>query len=1531
MGFYGDTLSSPNGTNLNIVFDKIYPNRKSMDESVLSDGVFINRYVLVSYIQDKTFIRKAYFKNSQVLPPPLNYTGEFYRDLYEDIAGNILLKPKFDETNKEYSNLFVYVSTLLTIPGNSEDREDIRNIYYYFEWDEDRQQYKYIFPSKSLEEKNEYMYNFYIDEEAYGYKRRWKDMTDEEYEKLNPNKNEDSFLNGYHATVWRKTVINGQMKYQFITSLRTQVPNMTIVPVAPSESTAQYPYFSIREIQPQDIELSEEEVKYPSIDDSTDLSYQLHIAPPWGFRVKQVSDEDDVKIDKDDLTKNKFNDLYIFKDGFNIKKSLKDDKTKDEIIVKPDGISGQPYFDHYTNTYVPKEDMYQLSIHLPSIGNSISEMYDRLYGNYREDGSLKKDRNLKIDFSDNTESGVTAFSKVDGYMPYKMQSMAGALNSVFDLMGRIIKKDDTLEDTNQYEIVYRTKDNDGNEIAPRYYIKAPKYSFQPKTYTSILKDRDYKKLEQYEKDKYYRQVNSGKIDEKGKPKYNYLRERSETFNEQGITYYEINDKNIQPIDLINNNIDFNATDENVFFKKDEKTGDYIRILSKDDIEAETTYYGISEEESFILPEFTTVQDRLKITRAYFRNTEFSEEYVDETDGGTYARHEIVAPWSTDEDQSATYYRGYFWINEDNGIEPVVHRPTKNNVYQSVYQKPTDTQYYLFIDHYTKKENSADDGTNSIIYYIDGEPLSSQDYINYKVDLINYDYKDPIYIKYINGGYFDEAKQIENNKDKLFDYHLISIEERNDLQQFSPLDEKSKRRCYRITPYIKVGDTGEVDESGKPVIRYFYQKDKYYYRYVYSADHPNVYDYRLATDEYDEDLVSIQEGEDKPRGYYDISSFIQKTQDLKFYEPGVYYFYNKQTKSEELDYGKTLKTWPKDSDVLDRKEFGRDPSGEIDEKLIYFLKETPYVMSDKNNIYSEGAIWNVNSNPPEGVQLGTLIPDQYTWKELFGFAEDKNTINGLIVQLNNLCMFGDNLTRDPNTIQGNINRLKDLYAKFDNLTPGKLLIVDTYGRITTPDMSLDHWIQINIQDEVNNCSISFSHNGPSDNTTEIGETIDDTIPEDEIVSRTLGFGDSFKSFKLPIDEKGHLNKARDVNITLPSLSITNGTTGNVLTSLEISANGQSIVANSSDIGTLQLVSYKIKGDAELAANDSINDAFGKLQGQIKALDFTDSDANTTEFISKITQTDGKISVERHNAGDLVLTGYSVQEDSKLSANDSINKAFGKLQGQIDALDFADTNANTTQFISKITQTDGKINVERHNAGDLVLTGYSVATSKTAITTTDTINSAFGKVEYRLNILQADSTQEGSVAYQIAQIVNENNNGSIDTLNEIAEWIINDKTGAAKMNADISNLKTDVSSLKEQVQTASTGLLDRTTSLENLVGEKTVSAQINEALFINDEAIYASASDLSNSNQRIEELESHVDTWNTAEANVQSDWNESDEASDAYIVNKPDLTNIIETTSQFDYTIGDTTNQLTIAQLVAKVAELEAIIQTLTPST
>lgn len=89
------------------------------------------------------------------------------------------------------------------------------------------------------------------------------------------------------------------------------------------------------------------------------------------------------------------------------------------------------------------------------------------------------------------------------------------------------------------------------------------------------------------------------------------------------------------------------------------------------------------------------------------------------------------------------------------------------------------------------------------------------------------------------------------------------------------------------------------------------------------------------------------------------------------------------------------------------------------------------------------------------------------------------------------------------------------------------------------------------------------------------------------------------------------------------------------------------------------------------------------------------------------------------------------------------------------------------------------------------------------------------ESSLAILEGGVEVEGSVANlakaaaiaEVATIVNENANGSIDTLNEIAAWIINDTTGAASMANDISGLKTLVGdeSVATQIATAITSAL------------------------------------------------------------------------------------------------------------------------------
>ena len=109
------------------------------------------------------------------------------------------------------------------------------------------------------------------------------------------------------------------------------------------------------------------------------------------------------------------------------------------------------------------------------------------------------------------------------------------------------------------------------------------------------------------------------------------------------------------------------------------------------------------------------------------------------------------------------------------------------------------------------------------------------------------------------------------------------------------------------------------------------------------------------------------------------------------------------------------------------------------------------------------------------------------------------------------------------------------------------------------------------------------------------------------------------------------------------------------------------------------------------------------------------------------------------------------------------------------------------------------------------------------------------------LNGTSSEEGSVAYQIAQVV-AGADESYDTLKEIADWISSHATDAATMNSQINTNKSDI------------------TALKGLVGETAVATQISTAI---DAALksgendkYALASDLTAANGKITALEEKV---------------------------------------------------------------------------
>lgn len=137
---------------------------------------------------------------------------------------------------------------------------------------------------------------------------------------------------------------------------------------------------------------------------------------------------------------------------------------------------------------------------------------------------------------------------------------------------------------------------------------------------------------------------------------------------------------------------------------------------------------------------------------------------------------------------------------------------------------------------------------------------------------------------------------------------------------------------------------------------------------------------------------------------------------------------------------------------------------------------------------------------------------------------------------------------------------------------------------------------------------------------------------------------------------------------------------------------------------------------------------------------------------------------------------------------------------------------------------------------------------------------------IDTLNGGKTVEGSVAYQIAQIVADADE-SFDTLKEIADWITTHKTDAATMNSQINTNKDDIASLKTLVGSTAvatqisnaidaalkegetdkyalaadlTSLSDDVAAIKTKLGETSVADQIEAALKVDGAEKYALAS-------------------------------------------------------------------------------------------
>ena len=306
---------------------------------------------------------------------------------------------------------------------------------------------------------------------------------------------------------------------------------------------------------------------------------------------------------------------------------------------------------------------------------------------------------------------------------------------------------------------------------------------------------------------------------------------------------------------------------------------------------------------------------------------------------------------------------------------------------------------------------------------------------------------------------------------------------------------------------------------------------------------------------------------------------------------------------------------------------------------------------------------------------------------------------------------------------------------------------TYDELT---FASDEWLTATVTED----KVTYSHDTSNPNK------IVYTDKENQYPS----FGSTFTIEDWAFDEKGHqFNNNKSHTVTIPGVVLNNANDGNVVVGLALSKatedNNKTATFTESkvNVGNLALTDYSVvshtnaNGSTDLQPQDTINGAFNKLQTQIYE-----------EEVARANET-------------------SRAQGAEKALND-----------RIDALDYSET-ADNTKIITQITQVDGKItNVARAAAGTLALgSDYFKSNESGAVTTSDSLNSAIGKLEKNIEVeIEARTTAVAKINERIDTLLGgENINQAFDTIKEIADWLGTNDSGADKVIDDIATLNGD----------------------------------------------------------------------------------------------------------------------------------------------
>lgn len=1504
MGFYGKIEHTDK---LNFVIDKIYPNRKEMEESISEDGVFIGRYVLIEYEQTSA---ASYTKL---------YKSPSSEDFYFDVNLTAATRAKYTEDkSKVNGDYYIELNEIIYI-------EDENKVKKFYKCTGKNSIYATFTETYEPETNGTYHVNYTIDINKYGESR------------------------GYDSTVWQKVYVDEKEKYVMIAELNSVVPTLDIT-VDPPTLNPIPPHFDA---------------------DSNNVYYKLHMQPSWGFKVKEAIGDipSDVTVtatlaEWDDTNKtinkkhrNYKGAIYFNRDGFN--PDYHYNKNDNEVLPTDNKIqltteaSGRKYNTAHGST--DHHDIQALEIILPGIGRAISELWDLAYGtgDYIDGDNTKKARNKEINWDTVTGLRLVKTSRnpnISGfeYDTQSVDTIAGCINSVHDLIGMIIVNDKDEKIEIDEALVNRIYYRDG-----QYWIKDLTYE-----YTEVSdEDQIIDNMKQFGDNYYYKNGN------------NYYKEL-EGYR-AGNQYYEFGPNVVSEVKLCQEVWKANTYyyQEGEDYKLDpstypDETKQYYKIsqdldgiLGVDNQKGENglCFFPTTYNETTYNKLFPTVKATATSTgKGLFytgKDANGKTGYLPFEQGKGIQYQTPLHYWDGYEIEISTTTDGEFIETYEFGkatYTPVVVIPFVENTF-----------YYL--DDVTKEwtllKSEADiDVTKTYYQFSEG---------GIEKVVIDGRFYEPNLYYYLD--YVDYIMDIDKDREPNIDYYIIDESAIEAVSENTIFYEPNKY-------YYKDGEEYILDTAKDMTPGRVYYKN-IYTRYVGPESTNKNFNIGQVWNEEIKDIPTDVKLTNRKESYKwkQLNGFartLNTINGLILKINNVMKFDDTLTRDNKTVQGcinmindiiDTIDTL-KPNHVIAVNEFGHMTSMATETDKWIDVK-----INDENN---DKIIITHTYNPVADTTNATNIND------------NGNTINLYTPKVDAM---GHIIGKNTETVT-----LPFGYKTFQDseTTPGKTVAQNTQDILT---LKGDSWIKPTISQG----EIKYSHIGPVKSS------------EAAQANKTPNFGDTFVIEDWYFDDKGHQSNKTTHTVKIPKGSLTaeaeNG--ADVITQIGFTPETGAITTTRKNIANLKLTDYvKSNDNTDIAHGDTLGAALSKLQTQIieeenerasaiqsTASDFTTllnkevedrkaaitQEANTrTAAISKeiedrtnavaqekaereaaitaeattranaitqeiadrnaaiLVETNARIAainqeVVDRNAAILVETNARTTAIEK-EINDRNAAILVETNARIKAINDLDATitSETSEVITSIAQTDGLVSAGKKKIGELSLTGWTLGENvvdSTPIADTDNVFNAFAKTQRQINanktalaVLNGNSTTPGSVAYQIAEmVINADDKNGVDKLSEIAAWIVSDTTGAAKMNADIGKNTTNIA-----LNTASIE------ALESLVGNTAVATQIanaiNTALTIEGKSKYALATDLINLSAALDNINGRVEKLeNAVPAEKIAKWDAA--------VQKEEYNVKIAELEQADYTLNSRCNVLDkevknlinlVAELQTKIAELEA---------